>query len=218
MKGQIIVGVQRQTEEIIPIGMVRLTGLKCDCICYECKGALEAVLNTTRRKHFRHSNRGNCNPTPETELHLLAKKIILDHTRINIPNKGMTTYVDPVTEVWCKDVVPDATVIIGGLPFHIEIVVTNPINTEKYLKYKSDRSPVLIITLSEVDRELDYEALTELVLNDPANRYMLSYTDRPLKKVEQDKFSWWPLGVLVGLAIWLWNANSPKDHRIRRRR
>ena len=217
MKGQIIVGVQRQTEEIIPIGMVRLTGLKCDCICYECKGALEAVLNTTRRKHFRHSNRGNCNPTPETELHLLAKKIILEHTLINIPNKGMTTYVDPVTEVWCKDVVPDATVIIDGLPFHIEIVVTNPINKEKYLKYKFDRLPVLVISLSEVNREMDYGTLTELVLNEPTNRYMLSYPDQLIKKVEDDKFSWWPWGVLAGLAIWLLNRNIPKDRRTRRR-
>lgn len=220
MRGQIIVGIQRQTEEIIPIGTVRLTGLKCDCICYECKGTLEAVLNTTRRKHFRHSNRANCNPTPETELHLLAKKIILDHNRINIADKGMVTYIDPVTEVWYNDVIPDATITIDGMPLYIEIVVTNPINSEKYLKYKSDLSPVLVITLSEVDRDLDYEALTELVLNDPANRYMLFYPDqmKMIKKVEDDKFSWWPWGVLAGLAIWLLNRYRPKDYSIRRRR
>jgi hypothetical protein len=218
MMGQIIVGIQRQTEEIIPIGTVRLTGLKCDCICYECKGTLEAVLNTTRRKHFRHSNRANCNPTPETELHLLAKKIILDHNQINIADKGMVTYADPVTEVWYKDVVPDATIIIDGIPFYIEIVVTNPINSEKYLKYKSDLSPVLVITLSEVDRDLDYEALTDLVLNDRTNRYMLSYADQLIKKVEDDKFSWLPWAVLAGLAIWLLNRNRPKNLRIRRRR
>lgn len=218
MKGQVIVGVHRQTELIMPIDMVILTGLKCDCICFDCKGVLEAVLNTSRKKHFRHSNRGNCNPTPETELHLLAKKIILDHEQLFIPGKGMVVYTDPKTEVWCNNLVPDATVYVEGVPLYIEIVVTNPISTEKYLKYKADRSSVLVINLSKEDKELDYGALVELVIHQHTNRYMLSYAERPVKKIEDDNFSWLPWGLLAGLAIWLFKTSSTKKPRYRKYR
>ncbi|WP_411274204.1 hypothetical protein [Daejeonella sp.] len=220
MVGRTIVGIHKETSMITPITEVVLTGLKCNCICHDCKGALEAVLNTRRRKHFRHSNKNNCNPSPETELHLLAKKIILDNTELYIAGIGMRAYTDPVTEVWCNDLVPDATVIFDGFPLYIEIVVTNPISNAKFLKYRESHSPVLVINLAEEDRMIDYAALEQMVIREESNRYILSYPKRPASLTHEPIYSKVKQCVLAGLAIALGIflvKNRLKKRKYRRR-
>lgn len=143
-------------------------------------------------------------------LHLLAKKIILDNKQIYVPDRGMVDYTDAVSEIWYDDLIPDATVIIDGLPFHIEIVVTNPISSAKYQKYKSDHIRVLIINLSKEDRDLDYSVLEQLVLYEPTNRYVLSYAEYPIKKKQENSSLWLPWAILTGLTIWFWNTNVKK--------
>ena len=195
MKKRTIVGIRKETNEIVPIGSVADgdVGLRCHCICHDCKGMLEAVINTKRTKHFRHYTKKNCNPTPETELHSLAKNIILNHTEMDIPGKGVVHYSSPVCEIWHNDLIPDATIQINGEPLYIEIVVTNPINPEKYQRYKFENAPVLVIDLKEQDRNLDYDQLKKLVLQESNKRRMLVYhfsvpTIKPKKKN-----NWWLL-------------------------
>src|SRR5438067_1886234 len=103
MIGQPIVSIHKETNVITPISRVQETGLKCNCVCYECGNPLEAVLNTTYKKHFRHSNKSNCSPSPETQLHLLAKEIILNNNQIYIPEMGVVSYYNPVCEVRFSD-------------------------------------------------------------------------------------------------------------------
>ena len=159
MKDQTIVAIHQETEKLMPIGQVRYTGLKCGCVCYDCGEALIAVLETQRQKHFRHYHKSNCNPTPESELHLMAKVIIEQNNRIHVPGKGMVYYTDPVIEVrWCEQF-PDATITVDGQQVHIEIVVTNPINAVKTARYKAQQATVLVLNLKEEDREIDFDTL-----------------------------------------------------------
>ncbi|WGQ08948.1 competence protein CoiA family protein [Pedobacter gandavensis] len=207
MTGQPIVGINKYTKEITPISKVAETGLKCNCMCHFCESPLEAVLNTNRKKHFRHSNKINCNPTPESELHLLAKRVILNNVSLYIPAIGMTDYTNPVCEVKFNDLVPDATITVDGLPFYVEIVVTNPIDILKFSKYKADRSRVLVINLDEEDRDLDYESLEALVTVENSNRYILSYPDISINKnLSAEYDSWWKWLIGAGMTAFLiWN-------------
>lgn len=178
MNAQPIVGIDRDTEEIVPILKAPHTGLKCNCNCFNCGGTLEAVLNTTRKKYFRHYNRPDCNPMPETELHLLAKQIILTHDQIYVPYRGILDYVNPVAEVRMNELVPDATVTIDRFPLYIEVVVTHGIDHLKFDRYKADNARVMVINLEEEDRELDYDSLKEVVLGDSPNNEMLDYGEK----------------------------------------
>jgi len=205
MNAQPIVGIDIETGEIVPIFKVTHTGLKCNCVCYSCNGRLEAVLNTVRRKHFRHSNKGNCNPMPETELHLLAKQIILDNSSIYVPYRGMLDYTNPVAEVGYNDLIPDATITIDGQPFYIEVVVTSPNDVLKYAKYRGDRARVMVIDLEEENRDLEYEALTDIVLKNSSNKSILDYNDdyRVVPASQDGIGLGWVLAGVAGVLLWL---------------
>ena len=110
------------------VGQATHTGLKCGCGCYYCDQPLEAVPNTCYTKHFRHSNKSNCNPTSESELHLSAQVIIEQNNSIFLPGKGTVSYSDTRVEVRGDDLVPDAIITVNGEQVYIEIVVTSPIH------------------------------------------------------------------------------------------
>jgi len=174
MKGEPIAAVHKESGEIVLISRVTQTGLNCGCVCFDCDDRLEAVLNTVRRKHFRHYSNANCNPSPESRLHLMAKAIIKANSQICMPGRGMVAYTDPVCEVRCDDLVPDATIWVEGQPVYIEIVVTNPVHLAKIASYQAKRARVLVIRLEDEDRAMDEEMLTYLVLEDPDVRGWLN--------------------------------------------
>jgi hypothetical protein len=212
MKGQPIVAIHRETGKLMPIGQVTHTGLKCGCVCYDCEEALTAVLNTPYQKHFRHRHNLNCNPTSESQLHLMAKVIIEQNNRIFLPGKGMVSYTDPVVEVRCRDLVPDVTIKVDGKPVYIEIVVTNPISPSKIQKYKSQQAKVLVIHLPEEDREMDYDTLTFVVLEEPDVRNLLSY---PYDKEKCKETGAWVAAVigLMGAGFFLWDRFGRRRKR-----
>jgi len=223
MNAQGVVGIDRDTGKIIPISKVVMTGLKCNCDCYSCGGRLEAVLNTNRRKHFRHSNK-SCNPTPETELHLLAKQIILNHDQIYVPFRGMMEYTNPLAEVKINEQVSDAMITIDGRPLYIEVVVTHGIDLIKFNRYKADNAWVMVINLEEEDRELDYHNLKEIVLDDSSNKEMLVYGEKRelnLNDISSDSgSSWirWVLGIgAVGALFWFNHLKNKQRIRSFRR-
>lgn len=170
-----IVGIHTETNSIVPITKVREKGLNCNCYCYVCKNPLIAVLETKKRIHFKHHVKSNCCPSPETELHLLAKYFILNNSQIFLPGDGLIGYSNPVTELRQNDLIPDAIIECNGRKIFIEIIVTNPINHIKYLKYKDRKSTVLTIDLSEEDRDWDEKSLKYKVLKEQANKKILSY-------------------------------------------
>jgi len=215
MTRQTVVGINKDTHEIVPIGKVEHTGLKCNCVCYNCENVLEAVLNTPTptRPYFRHSNKSNCNPSPETELHLLAKTIILNNSRIYIPERGWTDYCNPVCEVRYNELIPDATIQIDGFSYYIEVVVTNGINKQKREQYQQNNSPVLVIDFKEEDRDLEYAVLEYLVLEEPSNRHVLAYPDIS-GNCGHDKWLIAGLTCVAGILITLisWNTRSKKNN------
>lgn len=203
-----VVGINRINEAIVPIFMVLETGLKCDCICYDCGMPLEAVLNTRKRKHFRHSNKANCSLSPETQLHLLAKYIIEHSREILVPGKGIANYENPVIEVRLGNLIPDAIIDLGNEKLFIEIIVTNPVTLDKKQKYSESGATVLQIFLEKTDRNLAYADLRQLVLFESGNREILRYKgeDERLPNTGDKKNNsfivYWIALASAGLAIW----------------
>ena len=62
-----------------------LRGLKCDCICPECKSLLIARQGEKKQWHFAHANNAECAGARMTALHLWAQQIIQEEKRIMLP-------------------------------------------------------------------------------------------------------------------------------------
>ncbi|MDS0527584.1 hypothetical protein NNC19_17980 [Clostridium sp. SHJSY1] len=59
-------------------------GLRCNCVCPECRQPLEARLGNKNIRHFAHSNQ-NCKNAFETTLHKFAKEILEKSRKIKLP-------------------------------------------------------------------------------------------------------------------------------------
>jgi hypothetical protein len=176
MVGQPIVAIDKDSLRITLISEVEQIGLKCNCVCGECSGPLEAVLNTDRKKHFRHHSKLNCTSSPETQLHLLAKHIVFNNDQLYIPGKGTIRYSNPRAEIKESNVVPDLTIEVDGRKIYVEIIVSNRVNEPKKGKYESLTAFVVLIDLSEEDRNMDYESLQQLVLFATFNKEVLDFS------------------------------------------
>ena len=211
-----IVGIHRETNSIVPITKVTEKRLNCNCNCYVCKNPLIAVLETEKRIHFKHHTKSNCRPSPETELHLLAKYFILNNNQIFLPGEGLISYSNPVAELRLDDLIPDAAIECNGRKIFIEIIVTNPIDHIKYLKYKDKNSTVLTIDLSEEDRDLDEDDLKCIVLEEEANKKLLLYHFQPneASSINESSFTFskWlvPFGLLAIAGLYVFKKLCPR--------
>jgi hypothetical protein len=199
--GRSVIGIHCKSFAIVPIGIVTDVGLKCNCICHDCKEPLEAVLNGPTRPYFRHSNRSNCNPTPESVLHLMAKRVFLENDRLLIPGLGSVNYTEPKCEVFYDRLKPDVILLIQGAPFFVEIVVTNAISVQKRDVYQATGARVLVIDLRDFDRETDFGELENLVLNEPLIRSMLTYQNAVKSDKGASGNGFMLFGALIGIAL-----------------
>ncbi|MBL0039619.1 MAG: hypothetical protein IPP28_00920 [Xanthomonadales bacterium] len=67
-------------------------GLDCGCVCPACKAPLVAKAQDSvdRRPHFAHHRETDCRGGFESAVHRMAKQLIHDHLRIQIPAWGGT--------------------------------------------------------------------------------------------------------------------------------
>ncbi|MFD2146232.1 hypothetical protein [Mucilaginibacter antarcticus] len=133
----------------------------------------------------------------------------------------MAEYTNAVCEIRCNDLIPDATVNVNGKEVFIEIVVTHPIDATKYKKYQNKQAVVLVINLEEEDRDLNYEILESLIIDDQFNKHVLSYSQDSIP-LQTDNYSLWKWVIGFGLAgIYVWKKVSgnrrPKRYRYNRK-
>jgi len=156
------------------------SGLKCGCICPQCHSVLIAHKGKKNIHHFKHYNSKECEKGYQTSLHLLAKEIISNEKCILIPPVSYSfnyknKFIDiPETEVKIDrveletktgDIIPDIVLYHGKHILLVEIYVTHKINEEKLNKIKSLGLSTIEIDLSKTDREISYEDLRNILIN-----------------------------------------------------
>lgn len=196
-----IVAIHKPSQKIILISEVIDLNAKYDCICGNCCRPLVAVLNTFFKvKYFRHKGKPCDNYYPETELHLLAKQILLNNDSLLLPNEGVIHYTNPRAELKQNELIPDVTVDYNGSELFIEIVVTHPIDEIKRHKYQSTKAKVLVINLREELRNMPYDFLKPHVLTEESNREWLLYdAEIPPRNSEDDDSLWKGVLTIFGL-------------------
>ena len=83
---KIPLGVDKQTGNIVLIDDLseNQRGLKCNCVCPECKTDLVAKMGQVTAHHFAHHKGDETKSCQETALHLLGKYVLSKLNRISL--------------------------------------------------------------------------------------------------------------------------------------
>lgn len=184
-------GLSKQTGALVSVEEV-LRGLKCDCICPECKSTLIARQGKEKQWHFAHANNAECAGARMTALHLWAQQIIQEEKQILLPPyKGR--YYKPskqsiqFEEVFLEQRIPvDDSYIqpdcIGRITRNgqahdllIEILVTHEVDEQKKNDIKALNFACIEIDLSDlIDTDYTSEIIKERLLNKCNDRVWLN--------------------------------------------
>lgn len=152
-------------------------GLACNCVCPSCKRTLVARKGDKTTHHFAHYNNNQCDTAYETTLHILAKEILKESKKIQIPpvyiglNNIMVSDeynvdIDKVElEKRINDIIPDIVIYARNNILLLEVYVTHKLNTEKIAKIKEYKYSTIQIDLSHLDRHISKEELTKILID-----------------------------------------------------
>lgn len=167
-------------------------GLSCDCICPYCKSTLIAKKGKQNSYHFAHYKSSDCGNGYETALHILAKDILKETTKIlgpdvyigasNIKLPTMSINYDTVMlEYKLNNIIADLVVLKNNKPLIIEIFVTHKIDDIKFNKIKELNLSTLEIDLSKLDRVISKNELRDILLYDTKHKKWIY--NKPLDKL-----------------------------------
>lgn len=157
-------------------------GLACNCVCPACGETLVAKKGNKNIHHFAHHSGQNCEYGYETSLHIAAKEILSKAKRfvippvfIEFPNsyKQKELYSEakeiPIDDVKLEyrynDIIPDIVLVSSGKELFVEIFVTHKIDDEKLRKIEKANISTIEIDLSNQDKDITEEDLSEILLN-----------------------------------------------------
>lgn len=168
-------------------------GIACRCICPSCSAPLVAKNNgETMAPHFAHASGTVCNSAHESELHLLAKKIISEEKVVMLPRygnvyEGGLVRFDDVEVEERNDILslqPDLCGIVHNKKtgkdsrLWIEIMVTHAIGPDKRALIKRNGIACIEINLSQfINKQVTKEELTNFITKEKSER---EWTNNPL--------------------------------------
>ncbi len=141
-------------------------GLACGCRCPACGSPLLARKGEVKVAHFAHHANRECKGTWETKLHLLAKEVLLESSRVLLPEVVATfgganetiagptwfTYGLVRPEVGLESIRPDIVLTGRGRELLVEVAVTHFCGPEKVGELRQRDLPAIEIDLSAVPR------------------------------------------------------------------
>ncbi|MBR1763449.1 MAG: topoisomerase DNA-binding C4 zinc finger domain-containing protein [Eubacterium sp.] len=168
------------------------SGLKCNCTCPACNEPLIARKGQKTMHHFAHKAKSECEYGYQSSLHLAAKDILSEYKTIVLPEVAINFYnhggsykfvkISDAKEITFDrivlekkqgDIIPDVIGYVGNKKIYIEIFVTHAIDENKLKRIKSENISTIEIDLSDIDRNISKEELTEMLLKDnPAKKWI----------------------------------------------
>ena len=203
-------GLDKVTGALVSVEDVQ-RGLKCDCICPECKSILIARQGEQKQWHFAHFRSEECAGARMTALHLWAQQIILKEKKIMLPpykgkyyraDKQLIHFDDVFLEKRISSddgyIQPDC---IGRIMQNghahdllIEILVTHEVDENKKTSIQQLNLACIEIDLSDlIDTDYTSDIIKERLLNYSKDRIwinspVLEEKDRrELIRIEQEQ-------------------------------
>jgi hypothetical protein len=177
-------------------------GLPCGCICPACSHRLVARKGDKTIHHFAHYKSAECKGALETALHMAAKETLEKSKVFRLPkvygyighswgsrgyilHEEQTIEFDKVfLEKRLDNLVPDIILELNGRQLFVEIAVTHFIDEAKRRKIKELGISTIQIHLKEIDRQISFTELENILLNDTIlkewvyNRKAQQFNDR----------------------------------------
>ena len=212
-------GKHKETGRFYDAGSVQ-NGLKCNCICKECEGALEAVHPKlpNRQNYFRHAINSNCKGGLETVFHLVAKQILKENISLHLTEGNYFSYNYCDIETTRHGKRPDAFIGNDTENLIVEIFFWHQIDQSTLDIYIEKGEKVLEIDISSERRSLfDYEYLKDLILH-RAPRKLYSNANLASKSHSSKDNSWlWASLTFVVAILLFWRFKKNKGRRRKRR-
>lgn len=179
--------------KLVSIDMVE-SGLACNCFCPNCNSRLLAKKGERNIHHFSHYKNADCGWNGESEIHKIAKDVILKSKEIVLPRLyfdqkiGISIYepikikVDNVRlEEQFGSIIPDLIIETKGRELLVEIKVSHGVDYDKYLKIKKLNLPTIEIDVNRIVRSLFTDKnyflrsylFEESLIDDCKNRYWI---------------------------------------------
>ena len=149
------------------------SGLKCNCYCPNCKGALIARKGKVQQHCFQHYS-ADCGKATETAIHMFIKNVIRDCTTIKIPphqfsyNEFTLKIENVEVEKSYKDIIPDVIISSGKNILFLEIYVTHSVDNDKLKKIKNYGVSTLELDVNKLGVDfynLDKNQIIDAVIN-----------------------------------------------------
>ena len=187
-----IIAIDKNTHQLRKVMDVE-NGQRCNCVCAECGGALEACQGDSRQ-YFRHqSNDRRCIGSWESQLHLLSKYIIEQNNSVALPHWIGKYILSPArkqdftkvqVEITQDELKPDCLCTYVNergeeKTLWVEILNTHAVDPEKAQKIKERGVTCVEIDVSGLfpDKEINEDVLKNFLLNSTENRHWINNTD-----------------------------------------
>ena len=180
-------GLKKGTSSLVSVNDVP-SGLKCNCVCPECKSSLVAKKGKNLQWHFAHANNAECSRARMTALHRWAQQIIQEEKRLMLPpykgeyyrRKALLVAFDNVLleqriSIEDRYILPDC---IGRISLNgevhelwIEIMVTHEVDENKCQDIKKLKKACIEINLADMlDTDYTKENIKERLLKTSKDR------------------------------------------------
>lgn len=159
------------------------SGLKCNCVCPQCKQRLIARKGEVKEHHFAHYKVTDCGKAVETVTHRLSKDFIkqakffttppiyFPGTKVTIIEEAQVPIDDVKLESRLGFIVPDIIIESGTKSLIVEIRVTHGVDNEKTKKIRRLNLPTVEVFAGQVIKRLYTEK--KYFLNDAEYKRIL---------------------------------------------
>jgi hypothetical protein len=172
------------------------SGLACGCVCPSCHRKLQANKGKIVSYYFSHDPSEDtraCESAFETAIHLMAKQILSEEGNAFFPelilrvtqsdangvlheekgiveSESLKRFDRVELEKRLENIRPDIIAYQGGVPFLVEVAVTNFSDNEKIKLIRSKSISAIEIDLSKVSYTTTKEELKQLVIKKVNNK------------------------------------------------
>jgi len=204
-------------------------GAKCDCVCVNCSGQLEALQGYVNHWSFRHRSNTSCKGGPMTALHIHAQELLAEDRTIKV--RGGEVSYSNATREWSIPETRFRADVAGrkddGSQFLIEIFVTHKLRDEdeKVKLIRESKLHSIEIDLSEVHPDIKSEDLLKLLLTDTAKQIIIyshpttrDVIIEPIKNKEIKPQNWYddfiPIAFVAGIGFAIYKfVTRPKRRK-----
>lgn len=177
--------------ELVTIDDVE-SGLKCNCVCPNCKQPLIAKKGEVKEHHFSHYKVSDCGKAIETVTHRLSKGFIekakffttppiyFPDTRVSIVEESQVPIDDVKLESRLGFIVPDIIIVSGSKILIVEVRVTHGVDEQKAHKIRSLKLPAVEVFAGQLIKRLYYE-----------KKYFLDDTEYKRILIEESAYKLW---------------------------